>query len=59
MFELFKEELDSNTYFSIEEYNADVLRISRELEDELGKTERLLLKADPDILDELGVAVHA
>ena len=59
MFDLFKDELDSNTYGSIEEYNADVMRAGRELEEELGKTERLLLrfKDDPKVLDDLGVWV--
>ena len=59
MFELFKQELDSNTYSSVEEFNADVMRVSRELEEELGKVERLILKAGPDVLDELGVDIHA
>lgn len=57
MFDLFKDELDSNTYGSIEEYNADVLRVGRELEEELGKVERQLLTADPEILDDLGVEI--
>lgn len=58
MFDLFKDELDSNTYGSIEEYNADVLRVGRELEEELGKVERQLLTADPEILDDLGVEIE-
>lgn len=57
MFDLFKDELDSNTYGSIEEYNADVMRVGRELEEELGKVERQLLTADPEILDDLGVEI--
>lgn len=57
MFELFKDELDSNTYSSIEEYNADVMRVGRDLAEELGKVERQLLTADPEILDDLGVEI--
>lgn len=58
MFELFKDELDSSTYGSIEEYNREVLRVSRDLQEELGKVERILLTATPDVLDDLGVAVR-
>lgn len=57
MFDLFKDELDSNTYSSTEEYNADVMRVGRELEEELGKVERLLLKKDPEVLEDLGVEI--
>lgn len=57
MFDLFKEELDSNTYSSVEEYNADVMRVGRDLEEELGKVERLLLKKDPEVLEDLGVEI--
>lgn len=57
MFDLFKEELDSNTYSSVEEYNADVLRVGRDLGEELGKVERLLLKKDPEVLEDLGVEI--
>lgn len=58
MFNLFKEELDGNTYSSVEEYNADVLRVGRDLEEELGKVERLLLKKDPEVLEDLGVEIE-
>lgn len=58
MFDLFKEELDGNTYDSIEEYNADVVRVGRDLEEELGKVERLLLKKDPEVLEDLGVEIE-
>lgn len=58
MFDLFKDELDSNTYSSIEEYNADVMRVGRDLEEELGRTERLLLKKDPEVLEDLGVEIE-
>lgn len=58
MFDLFKEELDGKTYSSVEEYNADVLRVGRDLEEELGKVERLLLKKDPEVLDDLGVEIE-
>lgn len=57
MFDLFKEELDGKTYSSVEEYNADVMRVGRDLEEELGKVERLLLKKDPEVLDDLGVEI--
>ena len=57
MFDLFKEELDGQAYSSVEEYNADVMRVGRELTEELGKVERQLLTADPEILDDLGVWV--
>ena len=57
MFDLFKEELDGKTYSSVEEYNADVMRVGRDLEEELGKVERLLLKKDPEVLEDLGVEI--
>lgn len=57
MFELFKDELDSNTYECVEDFNADVIRISTELSDELGKTERLILSGGKEVLDDLGVWV--
>lgn len=57
MFELFKEELGNSVYSSIEEYNREVLRASRNLSEELGKVERLLLKAKPDVIEDLGVAI--
>lgn len=57
MFNLFKEELDDKTYSSVEEYNADVMRVGRDLEEELGKVERLLLKKDPEVLEDLGVEI--
>lgn len=57
MFDLFKEELDGKT-FSVEEYNADVMRVGRDLEEELGKVERLLLKKDPEVLEDLGVEIE-
>lgn len=58
MFDLFKEELDGNTYSSVEKYNADVLRVGRDLEEELGRVERLLLKKDPEVLEDLGVEIE-
>lgn len=57
MFELFKEELDSNTYECVEDFNTDVLAIGTELNDELNKVERLILKKDPDVLADLGVSI--
>lgn len=57
MFDLFKNELDGKTYSSVEEYNSDVMRVGRDLEEELGKVERLLLKKDPEVLDDLGVEI--
>lgn len=57
MFDLFKEELDGKAYSSVEEYNAEVLRVGRDLEEELGKVERLLLKKDPEVLEDLGVEI--
>lgn len=57
MFELFKDELGTSVYSSIEEYNREVLRVSRDLQEELGKVERLLLTATPDVLDDLDVAI--
>lgn len=58
MFNLFKEELDDKTYSSVEEYNADVMRVGRDLEEELDKVERLLLKKDPEVLEDLGVKIE-
>lgn len=58
MFDLYKDELDSNTYECVEDFNADVMRISTELQEEIGRTERLILKADKEVLDDLGVLVN-
>lgn len=57
MFELFKDELDSSTYECVEDFNADVIRISTELGAEIGEIERLILKADKDVLDDLDVTI--
>lgn len=57
MFGLFKKELDGSTYGSIEEYNREVLRASRDISEELDKVERLLLKAEPGVVEDLGVAI--
>ena len=43
---LFREELDGQKFASVEEYNAEVLRISRDLQEDLGKAERYLLSEE-------------
>lgn len=57
MFDLFKDELDGSTFDCPEDFNAEVMRASAELGDELGKMERMILKADKDLLDDLGITI--
>jgi len=57
MFDLYKDELDGSTFECVEDYNAEVMRITTELEEELGKTERMLLNRDADVLDDLDITI--
>lgn len=57
MFDLFQEELDGEEFDSIESFNAAVLRTSVALQEELGREERLILTATPEILEDLNVTI--
>lgn len=57
MLSLYKEILDGREFSSVEEYNAEILRASNCLEEELGETERSLLAPDKRILEDLGVTI--
>jgi len=54
MFDLIREGLLEHTYDSVEEYNAEVLRISCSLQEELGRAERFYLSEEgrKEIFDE-------
>lgn len=58
MLEKFKEALDGQTFDSIEEYNAEILRVSRNIEEDLGRAERILLQPTPEVLEEMGVEIN-
>lgn len=57
MYELFIENLDGEHFDSVEDYNARVLQISRDIEEELGKAERWALTHDSEVYDQLGVTI--
>lgn len=57
MFEQYKRILEGQEFSSIEDYNSAVLRASNSLQEDLGKTERFLLKATPEVLEDLGVEI--
>lgn len=57
MLQEFIDHFDGEHFSSIEEYNAEVLRFSNWLEEELGRSERLALTADRETLDQLGVVL--
>lgn len=56
-YELFEEELDGKTFDSKEAFNAEVLRISADLEEELGKAERWAKSGAPEVYEQLGVTI--
>lgn len=57
MLDLFKAELNDKEYDSVESYNADVLGVSRGLEEDLGRAERLMLDLNPEILEEMEIKI--
>lgn len=57
MFEKFTEHFDGMEFDSIEEYNGEVLRLSNDIEEELGRAERWALSGDEDVLRQLGVTI--
>lgn len=57
MFEAYINYFDGKEFESIEEYNAEVLRFSNDLEENLGRAERWALSGDEDVLDQLGVTI--
>ena len=59
MFDLFKKELAGKSFASEEEYNAEILRISHSLAEDLGRVERfLLLDKSKEVLEEYGVEIY-
>ncbi len=56
-YELFIDELDGKDFESEEAFNAEVLRISADFEEDLGKAERWALSHDPDVYQQLGVTI--
>ena len=57
MYEKFIDYFDGREFDSIEEYNGEVLRLSNDIEEELGKAERWALSGDRDVLNQLGVTI--
>ena len=57
MFDYLMNELDGKEFGSIEEYNAEVLRIVRDAEEELGRAERWALTNDAEVYEQLGVTI--
>lgn len=57
MYDLFIEHFDGREFNSIEEYNAEVMRFSNDVGEDLGKAERWALVADEEVLDQLGVTI--
>ena len=57
MFDAFMEHFDGMEFESIEEYNAEVLRFSSNLEEDLGRAERWAKQNDPEVFDQLGVTI--
>ena len=57
MYDKFIDYFDGREFDSIEEYNGEVLRLSNDIEEELGKAERWALSGDRDVLIQLGVTI--
>lgn len=57
MFDKFIDYFDGKEFESIEEYNAEVLRFSNDIEEELGRAERWALTGERDVLKQLGVEI--
>lgn len=57
IFDVFIDNLDGKEFSSEEEFNAEVLRISADIEEELGKAERWALTHEPDVYQQLGVTI--
>lgn len=57
MFDEFIDNLDGEEFESVEEFNAEVLRLSADIEEELGRAERWALTHEPDVYQQLGVTI--
>lgn len=57
VYDLFIDALDGMEFNSVEDFNAEVLRISADHEEELGKAERWALSHEPEVYEQLGVTI--
>ena len=57
MFERFIEHFDGKEFDSLEDFHAEVLRFSADVEEELGRAERWAKQNDPEVFDQLGVTI--
>ena len=57
VYEVFEEELDGKEFDSEEEFNAEVLRLSADIEEQVGKAERWALSHEPEVYRQLGVTI--
>lgn len=57
LFDLYKHHFGHKTFDSVEDYNAEVLRYTSALSEELGNIYKYVVNSPSDVIDELNVTI--